>query len=693
MDGELNVDPVAPEPPAAPRRTKAGDTYDSVLVEARKRREYSEEMDGENRAAQREDIRFVYKKGAQWAEEDRKWRKDVEQAPTMEFNQLPQFVNQVINDQRQQRPGIRLYPEGDGATEELAKTRQAIIRGIENASRAEAVYDSAFGDAVAGGRGYFRLLPEWEDGDTFNQVLRLRYIKDPLSARQDPDHQEPDGSDSNWWIIEEKVTKEEFKRRWPNAQVLSWEDKDTKDWFPSPDHVIVADYLRRVPKERWLINHPQLGTIKVDELPPGFVGKKRRIDTYRVEWFTIAGGQQVLEEFEYLGTIIPVFCVKGVEKMVDGKTEYISLTRPAHDAMRMVNYSKNAVAERLALTPKAPWVMAEGQDTGHEEEWRTANRRRLSRLIYKPVTAGGNLVPVPQRQQPAQAEAGLLEYSMQCTQDLKSIMGMYENNLGMRGQEVSGKAILARESQGDNATFHFPDNLARAIALAGQAINEVLPYYYDTPRQLPGVNADDTKSIIPVNTPILGTDGMVSRVENDLSQGKYSVVAEAGPSYATKRKEQSESLLSFIQAYPPAVPVAGDLIARAMDWADADVLADRLAAMLPPAIQQMEALKKAGQDPKTAQYAFIIQQQGQALQQAQQQLQMMNQQLEALKNDKSAEGEKVKIDAQRARDEAATARDNTMINLLKLILERFGPQPAAIPAAAATAEGVLAGNP
>src|SRR5262249_20157509 len=57
-----------------------------------------------------------------------------------------------------------------------------------------------------------------------------------------------------------------------------------------------------------------------------------------------------------------------------------------------------------------------------------------------------------------------------------------------------------------------------------------------------------------------------------------------GPSYATRRAEAADSMLQFIQAVPQAASVAGDLVARNMDWPGAGEIAERLPRMLPPQI-------------------------------------------------------------------------------------------------------------
>ena len=641
----------------------------AIIDEAVKRRRYALDYDDDNRREQRFDIAFCYKPGAQWDDADRNNRK-IDGAPALEYNQLPQFVNQVVNDQRQRRPGIKLFPAGDAATVEMAKLRQGVIRGIESASRAESVYDSAFRDAVVGGRGFCRIVADYESDTSFDQVLSIRRIADPLSVLFDPDYSEPDASDANWCFVDECVTREEFSRRWPDAEAINWDNDRLSEWFDG-DHVVVADYLRRVEVPRVLCLLADGSRVYQEDVPEGaIVVRRRAVSTHRVEWYKLAGGSQILETYEWRGSYLPVFVCIGDDLIIDGKRQYQGLIRRARDAQRMYNYAQSAVAERIALAPKAPWIMAEGQDEGYEQQWAAANKARYSRLVYKPTSVNGQLAPPPQRQIPVQAEVGLMEFAQSSKIDLRATIGMYENSLGMRGAETSGRAILAREQQGDNATFHFPDNLSRMIALIGRAINELIPVYYDTPRMLATIGDDDTRDLVAINRPVAG--GMA--VENSMLDGEFAVISEAAPSYATRRQEQADSMMKLLQAVPGVGAVAPDLIVKSLDFADADVLAERLKLMLPPQIQQADAAKQN----KQPQIPPEIMAQVQQMQQALQQMQAQGQQLMA-ENAKLKEGHAAKLQEQRMEDEAALLKA-AMDNATKLVLEaqRAAPAPAAV---------------
>lgn len=644
------------EPTADDSRKGEGETREDILAEARERFETATDLDHDNRDRQAEDTRFVWVKGAQW-EKDAYDARDSWDQPCLEASQLTQFVKQVVNDQRQKRPGVLVSAASGDASVETAKILQGMIRHIEVDSQAEAAYDSAYEHAVVGGRGFLRVLTAYEASDSFDQVLKIKRVQDPLTVYPDPFYREPDGSDMNWCFVVERMTRKAFEAAYPGAEPLDWEGaQDWGEWMDAKDGVLIADYYRRVKVPRVLAMMSDGAVGWKDTLPKVLpegvtIARERETEDYKVEWYKVAGGQQILETLQWPGKVVPVVVVPGNEIWVDGKRQFQGLIRRARDTQMLYNYLISAAAERVALAPKAPWVLAEGQDEGYENQWKNANRSPQARLIYKPVTIGDQQAPPPMRQSPVAAEMGLLQHAEMCKGDIKSILGMYESSLGQRGNETSGRAILAREQQSDNATFDFVDNLGRAIALVGRICIDCIPVVYDTARVVGIVNPDDTKDTTTINEPTMAQDPVTGALDairrNDVAKGRYAVTVSVGSSYATKRQEQADSLMGFIQAFPPAAQVAGDLIAKSMDWADAEVLAERLKFLLPPPIQQAEEAKKKGQPPPDPQMMAQMQQLQQGMQQAQQVIGQLQQELQ-----QAQQGEQAKMAEAAARSKA-----------------------------------------
>jgi hypothetical protein len=239
-----------------------------------------------------------------------------------------------------------------------------------------------------------------------------------------------------------------------------------------------------------------------------------------------------------------------------------------------------------------------------------ANRHNLSVLTYNPVSFGGTVIGAPQRQQPVSTNPGFESAMMRAVDDMKSSMGIFDASLGNRESNQSGKAILSQQRQANIGNFHFSDNLNRSIKQAGRIIIEMIPKIYDTQRVIRILGEDESPKQVKLNPEqpqpkieVPNEKGGVDTIYN-LNIGKYDLVVDTGPSYATKRQEAAESMMSLVQADPQVLQIAGDVIVRNMDWPGADEIADRIKAMLPPQIQQEMKSEEDGQpqvDPQVQQ--------------------------------------------------------------------------------------------
>lgn len=634
---------------------------EAILAEARERFAHLADVDKDNRDNQKADTLFVYSPGEQWPGDIKRQRTDRKEV-CLEFNQLKQFVAQVVNDMRQNRPGIRVHAASGDASVESATLIQGMVRAIEYESKAEAVYDNGGQGGVVGGRGWWRVVSEYEGKTGLQQKLCIKAIADPMTVWADLDYQEPDGRDRNYVFVTESIPKKEFKRRYPKAEPINFEDVD-EHWAVDDDKIYIADYYRRVCKTRTYLRMSDGAEGWKDEMPTPPAGvtesMSREVDTYSVEWFTIAGGQQVLETHEWPGSYIPVICCPGEDIMLAGKRVYQGLTRHARDAQSMLNFGMTQQAIHLALTPRAPWVAPARAIAGYENLYKDANNLNLSVLPYNDVDDQGVIAP-PQRQLPSSPDIGWANWSGSMLGMIKSTIGMYENSLGQKSAEVSGIAQREKANQSNNATFNYLDNQARAIGLTGVILVECIPHYYDSHRIVQTVGIDDTRKAVAINQPGVDTiNGALQAIKhNDVTTGDYAVTVEAGPSYRTKRQETSEALLAFTKAFPPAAAVAGDLIVKALDVPDADVLAERMQMTLPPAVQQAIKAKSEGKKIDPASMAEIAHLQ-QQLQQAMQTMEAMDKENKELKTGVAAKMQTAQIDQQTAlqksHDEAQAA--------------------------------------
>ncbi len=608
-----------------------------ILETARKRFARGIEVDSDNRDHALEMIKF--RNLEQWDPGIKNQReKDPEGArPCLVVDKTNQYLRQVLNEERQNRPAIKVRPIDDKGDPEVAEVFQGIVRHIEDASGADLAYDTAYEQAVDGGFGYFRIISEYCDENSFDQDIRIKRIRNRFQVVLDPDRQQPDGSDAKWGFIVEKMSREDFKRQYPKADAMDFasDGKVFNDWV-FKDYVLIAEYFTVETEKKTLCLWESGQTSIKDEAPktmyPGDrIIKERETEIIRVKWRKISA-KDVLEENDWPGKFIPIVEVIGNELDIEGKSVKSGLLKPAVEPQKIYNYSASSFVEGVALAPRAQWVAAEGQIEGYEQLYRTANRRNISVLPYKPVVMDGVGVPPPQRSQPAGISVGWQQTLQNAEHDIQASMGMYNASIGAPSNEKSGKAIIERKREGDMANFHYMDNLSRSIRHCGRILIDLIPKYYDTERVARILGEDGTTDSAPLNPnqetavrEVRDELGAIKKIYN-LNVGKYDVAVTVGPAYTTKRQEAVDWMTQIVQASPDLMQIMGDIMFRNMDAPGADEISKRLKKMLPPPLQDDE--EEAQPMVQTPQGPIPLDQASQMIAQMMQQVQEMGQQLE-----------------------------------------------------------------
>ena len=526
--------------------------------------------------------------------------------PCLTINKLPQHVRQVTNEQRQNRPTGKVIPADDKADVAVAEIFDGMVRHIEYISDADVAYDTACDNQVTYGEGYIRILTEYCREDSFDQDLKIGRVRNAFSVYMDPTIQDPCGSDAKWCFLTEDLTRDEYERMFPDASPISSMmsqgvgDQSLSQWL-TEDTVRIAEYFYYEHKSATLNLYPDNvtaidGTPQDKQLKAMF-GKPLRtriVDRKQVKWLK-TNGFEVLEEQTWAGKWIPVIRVVGNEWEVDGQLYVSGLVRNAKDAQRMYNYWVSQEAEMLALAPKAPFIGYGGQFEGYENQWKTANTTNWPYLEVNPdVTDGaGSVLPLPQRAAPPLAQTGLIQAKMGASDDIKATTGQYDSSLGAQSNERSGKAILAREKQGDTGTYHYVDNLSRAIRHVTRQLVDMIPKIYDTERVARIVGLDGEVGMVKINPQqpepvksIVDQMGVVMEKVYNLSVGVYDVCVTTGPGYMTKRQEALDAMSMLLQSNPELWKVAGDLFIKNMDWPGAQEMAKRFAKIIDPKVME-----------------------------------------------------------------------------------------------------------
>jgi hypothetical protein len=540
------------------------------------------EADSQNRAEALGDLKFAA--GDQWPVEIQNSR-NLESRPCLTINKIDAYVRQVTNQQRQQRPRIKVHPVNNEGDMKIAQVIEGVTRHIEVNSNADTAYDTAFEYAVKMGWGYWRITTNYVSEDSFDQEIYIEPVDDPFSVYFDPNSVSPDGSDAERCLITSVMSKHDFRQQYPGADdganfsARATGDSDA-EWVTKED-IRIAEY--------WIVERVKATLVMLsdgtkvfeDDLPSAELLDASNItimDTRpsykrKVMWYKLTA-MEVLEKSEWPGKYIPIVPCYGAQVVVEGKRKKYGLVRFAKDPQRMYNFWRTSMTESIALAPKPKWLIAEGQDEGHESEWAMANIKSTPVLRYKQKDIEGMPAPVPSRIQPEPPPAGIMVAANAIADDLKSVLGIFDPSQEIPGN-ISGKALQGQQQQVDLSNFHFYDNMTRSIKQTGKIILDLIPKIYDTQRVLRIIGVDGKPDMVTIND--LQATG---EVMNNVTVGLYDVVMDTGPGYNSKRQQAVETMMPLMAA-PQVFQAAGDLLFRNMDFPGADIIADRLAAMNP----------------------------------------------------------------------------------------------------------------
>lgn len=558
---------------------------EDIVKEAREAIQVSYDYDRDNRREMMEDLRFVA--GFQWSESALAERRG---RPIVTINRSAQFLRQVTNPIRQNMPTLKVEPDGKDDMEG-AEVINGMFRRIQYNSSASHVYAQAVEHMVTCGIGWFRIVSDFVDEESFDQELFIRRIFNPLSVYPDPSALEPNRSDMNYCVVSELMPRKAFEVQYPGMRSDGMDAptngvaSNSIAWG-SQDYVRVAEYWRRKEVPKQIARLQDGSTVNITDMPKrqleflkanGMILDVRKAKGYAVEMNLMSGVELLADTYRCPCRWIPIVPVIGAEVPLEQGTYRHGLIRFQREIGRLQNYFLSVAAESLGQQPKSPYTVKFSSIEKYKAIWDKANVSPTPYLPYDGDTP-------PTREAPPPLPAGLVQFAQVLADEQKAATGIYDAALGARSNETSGVAIQGRIEQGNQATAHFVDNLEHSLEHTGRILLDMIPKIYDTARTLRMKAEDGTETEAQINTPTISDNGE-PMIVNDLSRMKFnSVRVVMGPSYASRRQEAVQVLSQLIQAMPQIGQLGGDIIARNLDFDGAEELAERLRATLPPQV-------------------------------------------------------------------------------------------------------------
>lgn len=517
--------------------------------------------------------------------------------PCLTISDLPPRARQIMNDIRQNKPSIKIRPVDSNADVATAEILNGVIRHIEQQSMSDIAYETANFYQTVSGTGYFRLVEGFSPEEQ-QRELYIRPLPNPAAVFIDPTTLCPVASTARYAFIVEDIPRKEFEREYgKNKEIVGWNEGDgdslsMSDWI-TEDYVRVAEWMQLEEDQE-----PEFDPEYHEEVDPDEIIETVRERKLICMWRKIIGNR-ILKEVKLPISYIPVLRVPGEMFIQDGKVVYKGIVRDSRDAVRMVSYTYSSYIESLSVQTKTPYIGAAGQFDGFEQDWANSNVENAPFLQYNMIDNEGRMAPPPQRQAPPMASQGIMQGLVLSQQALKDVTGMGAASLGQKGNETSGRAIMARQREGDVGTYHYADNLSKAIRHLGRILVQWIPKVYSERRVARIIGEDGETSSVYLDSqqpeavrkvPYQDQMGQMKiRKIYNLGVGCYDVVTTVGPSYSTKRVESVEMMSQLFQGAPGLIQILGDIFLANQDVPGGDRMAKRLKAMLPPQVAAADA--------------------------------------------------------------------------------------------------------
>jgi hypothetical protein len=549
--------------------------------------EKGEAADSENRRLHTEDLTFLYdtENFGQWDPFVISLRQG---RPSYTFNRCLQPVNMILGDQRQTAPAIKVRPI-KGGSQPVADIFGGLWRSIEQDSRAEEIYGECYKHSVAGGFGEMMLMPEWEADNSFDQVLRLKWIPNPLTVVRDPESTDPCGGDAQWAMEGGRISTDKFEADYPDMIASTFSmSRDSLGWY-SDGQIRVVNFFERfaIKKEIALLSdgrvidytrkekavEEHLARTKSDAAT---VVRTRMVNSYKIRYTKCDGTHILKGPIDYDWKRVPIVRMPGRYVNIEGKQKLQSAIRHSKDAQRAYNFQSSDAIERSALVPKARYFVTPQMIKGFEDLWNSSNTAPRIYMPYnvdKDAPNGGQ----PFREQPIDVPQGAIAMAQKAAQDIQATTGYFDPALGNADDmnRVSGKALVTHTRRSDLGSHEFISNFGLALKLLAMMAIDMIPSVYDTERVVRIIGVDGVDKLVTVNGQT--DDGQLM---NDLKLGSYDCDITLGPSYQTARQESLATLLDAAGSVPGLAEIIPDLITKAIDTPDSDEMTKRLRKML-----------------------------------------------------------------------------------------------------------------
>jgi hypothetical protein len=516
--------------------------------------------------------------------------------PSLQFNKLYDFCKKIIGEARDITPTLQVrskkyVSDTDDASnldlQQRINLMQNFLRALAYNSESQIAYETAFENAIYCGYGAIHIKYEYEDSTSFDRKIRVAAVPISEKAFFDPSATNPTKSDGEFCGVYYNVDKSLFKKLYPDIpfpvgfpentpNYFGWEEDDTitivdyyyKDWFKKS--LILLDN-GQVIEDSELDDYLEL--CAENNLPIPTISDRREADDNKIMHCKMIK-DHILERNDHPSKVLPVIYEDGDSYIYQGNQYTQSFIHHAIDAQRFLNYTGIAIAQGLKNARKEQYMATPAMIKGYDYQWQRPELYQGA-LMYNFDPKAGK----PDKLPPSEIPQSLYQNYERANDDIQSILGIYNANLGAPTSEISGVAINAKVQQGNFGASVYRNNLIRSIEQVGRAILSMIPTVYDTERSVSLLAQDGKSTVARINQRTANGD-----IKNNVTEEIFDLAIEAGASYEAQKQTALDLLLKLLSIAPQAFPLVADLVADNLDIINRPQMVERLRTLVPAAI-------------------------------------------------------------------------------------------------------------
>lgn len=521
----------------------------------------------EGRVQSLSDRRFAFKPGAQWEGDV---GAQFENKPRFEFNKVRLAMRRILSEYRNNRISVGFASKDGREADQLADTCAGLYRADEQDSSAQEAYDNCFDEGASGGMGAIRVRAVYEDEDDDDND-RQRLAIDPLYEADSTvffslDGKKYDKSDATRCYLLTSMTPEGYENEYGDDPA-SWPKESLTaefDWY-TPQVVWLAEVYEVEQKSELVhyfrgiaLNDDEANELQVPDadLTPeklaeleatGFRKvKEKRVKRRRIHKY-IMNGARILEDCGYIaGKHIPIIPFYGERTFIDGIECFQGHVRLARDAQVLDNMIKSWLAEMASRFDVEKPILSPEEIAGHAQMWAEDSIQKYPYLLKNNVLdAMGNVMPIPMQYTKApNLPPAMAALAQMAAQSLEDMLGNQQAGEQLQPNQ-SGKAVELIQNRLDMQVFIYIDNFAKTIKRLGEVwLPMKAEVTADGPAKTVGQNGE--QGSVEIGRSAIDDAGAVVK-ENDLSQAKFDVTVEVGPSSSSKRSATARNLMGARQ--------------------------------------------------------------------------------------------------------------------------------------------------